>query len=89
MQDAWVAFARTGNPRTAALPDWEPFTATRRTTMLLDTTSCRAVNAPYETERRFWANAVPRPACETLESVVDTTNASRADGPAMKQGHGL
>ena len=56
MQDAWVAFARTGNPRTAALPDWEPYTAARRTTMLLDT-ACRAVDAPYETERRFWEHA--------------------------------
>jgi para-nitrobenzyl esterase len=56
MQDAWVAFARTGSPRTAALPDWEPYTAARRSTMLLDM-SCRAVDAPYETERRFWADA--------------------------------
>ena len=56
MQDAWVAFARTGSPRTAALPDWEPYAAARRSTMLLDT-SCRAVDAPYETERRFWAEA--------------------------------
>jgi para-nitrobenzyl esterase len=56
MQDAWVAFARTGSPRTAALADWEPYTAARRSTMLLDT-SCRAVDAPYESERRFWADA--------------------------------
>ena len=27
MQDAWVAFARTGSPRTRDLPDWEPYTA--------------------------------------------------------------
>ena len=57
MQDAWVAFARTGSPRTAALPEWEPYTAARRSTMLLGT-SCCAVDAPYETERRFWANAL-------------------------------
>jgi para-nitrobenzyl esterase len=56
MQDAWVAFARTGSPRTAALPDWEPYAAARRSTMLLGT-SCRAVDAPYDTERRFWADA--------------------------------
>jgi len=54
--DAWVAFARTGNPRTAALPDWQPYTVACRSTMLLDT-ACRAVDAPYETERRFWADA--------------------------------
>jgi para-nitrobenzyl esterase len=56
MQDAWVAFARRGNPGTPALPDWEPYTAARRSTMLLDMT-CRAVDAPYETERRFWEDA--------------------------------
>jgi para-nitrobenzyl esterase len=56
MQDAWVAFARTGSPRTAALPDWEAYAAARRSTMLLGT-SCRAVDVPYEIERRFWADA--------------------------------
>jgi para-nitrobenzyl esterase len=56
MQDAWVAFARTGNPCTAALNNWQPYTAARRTTMVLDT-ECRAVDAPYETERRLWADA--------------------------------
>jgi para-nitrobenzyl esterase len=56
MQDVWVAFARTGSPRTEALTDWEPYAAARRSTMLLDT-SCRAVDAPYEPERRFWADA--------------------------------
>jgi para-nitrobenzyl esterase len=56
MQDAWVAFARTGSPRTAALPDWEPYAAARRSTMLLGA-SCHAVDAPYETEWRFWADA--------------------------------
>jgi para-nitrobenzyl esterase len=57
MQDAWIAFARTGSPRTAALWDWEPYAAaSRRSTMLLGT-SCRAVDAPYETERRVWEDA--------------------------------
>jgi para-nitrobenzyl esterase len=56
MQDAWVAFARTGSPRTGALRDWEPYTAARRSTMLLDR-ECRTVDAPYEVERRFWSDA--------------------------------
>lgn len=60
MQDAWIAFARTGSPRTAALADWEPYTADRRSTMLLGT-SCHAADAPYETERRFWADARTTP----------------------------
>jgi para-nitrobenzyl esterase len=56
MQDAWMAFARTRNPGTEALPDWGPYAATRRSTMLLGT-ACHAVDAPYETERRFWEDA--------------------------------
>jgi para-nitrobenzyl esterase len=55
MQDAWIAFARTGSPRTSALPDWEPYSIPRRSTMLLGTSS-RAVDAPYEPERRVWAS---------------------------------
>lgn len=55
MQDAWLAFARTGSPQTAALPGWEPYTAARRSTMLLGMTS-GPVDAPYEAERRFWAD---------------------------------
>ena len=38
MQDAWIAFARTGQPADSALPDWQPYTAARRSTMLLGTT---------------------------------------------------
>jgi para-nitrobenzyl esterase len=56
MQDAWLAFARTGSPRTPALPDWEPYAAPCRRTMLLGTRSGPA-DAPYEAERRFWETA--------------------------------
>jgi para-nitrobenzyl esterase len=56
MQNAWVAFARTGNPHTVALPDWKPYTAAHRSTMLFDA-ACRSVDAPNETERRFWEDA--------------------------------
>ena len=56
MQDAWIAFARTGSPRTPSLPDWEPYTTSRRSTMLLGT-PCRVADAPYESERHFWANS--------------------------------
>lgn len=53
MQDAWVAFARTGSPRTRDLPGWEPYTAARRTTMLLGPTT-GSMDAPNEAERCFW-----------------------------------
>jgi para-nitrobenzyl esterase len=63
MQDAWIAFARTGSPRTPDLDDWEPYTVARRSTMLLGTT-CGPVDAPRDAERRFWvdhgATSAPR-----------------------------
>jgi para-nitrobenzyl esterase len=37
--DAWVAFARTGDPDTAALPHWHPYSATDRYTMLFNNES--------------------------------------------------
>ena len=40
VSDAWVAFARTGDPNHAGLPRWEPFTPATTATMLFDTT-CR------------------------------------------------
>jgi para-nitrobenzyl esterase len=50
MSSAWVAFARTGNPNTKQLPEWEPFTADKRATMIFNT-ECRAANDPYRDER--------------------------------------
>jgi para-nitrobenzyl esterase len=37
MHAAWIAFIRTGNPNHGALPDWDPYTLARRTTMRFDT----------------------------------------------------
>ncbi len=54
MQDAWLAFARSGSPRTESLPAWEPYAPPRRATMLLGEL-CEQVDAPRETERAFWA----------------------------------
>ena len=36
MSDAWLAFARTGNPNTPSLPEWPAYTADRRATMFFD-----------------------------------------------------
>ena len=55
MIDAWIAFARTGNPATAALPAWPAYTADRRATMVFDE-SVSVVNAPMEAERAVWAS---------------------------------
>jgi len=51
MAEAWVSFARTGNPNHHGLTEWHAFDATRRSTMVFDT-ECRAANDPYGEERR-------------------------------------
>lgn len=53
MQDAWIAFARDGDPSHAGLPGWPRYEHTRRATMLLGR-ECGVVEAPYEEERAFW-----------------------------------
>jgi para-nitrobenzyl esterase len=52
MQDAWLAFARTGDPSCASIGKW-PIYGEERLTMLLDK-DCRVEAAPYEDERRIW-----------------------------------
>ena len=37
MSDAWIAFAKTGNPNTTALPQWPRYTQANRATMIFDT----------------------------------------------------
>ena len=46
MAEAWLAFARTGDPNTAALPDWPAYDAGRRATMVFNLES-RVVDDPY------------------------------------------
>jgi len=53
MQDAWLMFARVGNPTHPRIPPWPRFALPRRATFLLDD-ECRAVNAPCEAERALW-----------------------------------
>ncbi|MDD1449662.1 carboxylesterase/lipase family protein [Sphingomonas sp. H160509] len=53
MSDAWIAFARTGNPRTEALPDWPRYDATRRATMIFDVTP-KLIDDPDPVERSLF-----------------------------------
>jgi para-nitrobenzyl esterase len=53
MQDAWLAFARSGDPNCQSLGKWPGYTEPRRATMLLGETS-KAEDAPFDDERRAW-----------------------------------
>lgn len=54
MSDAFVAFARTGDPNTHGLPAWERYELPRRQTMLLDEAP-RLADDPRGGERRLFA----------------------------------
>jgi len=54
IQDAWIAFARTGKPGCKSLGEWPQY-GSRRMTMMLGESS-HVEEAPYEAERRAWDN---------------------------------
>jgi len=58
MSDAFIAFARTGNPNTAAIPTWEPYTLPRRQTMVFNTPASKMADDPRGAERELF-NKVP------------------------------
>ena len=54
MSEAWIAFARKGDPNTARLPSWPAYNVTTRSTMIFND-ECRVVDDPDGAERRLWA----------------------------------
>jgi para-nitrobenzyl esterase len=50
VSDVWLAFARTGDPNTPALPRWPAFDATQRATMMFDNASV-VQNDPLREQR--------------------------------------
>ncbi len=53
MSAALIAFARTGNPNHAGLPEWHPYTLPERATMLFDAEP-KLANDPRGNERRLF-----------------------------------
>jgi para-nitrobenzyl esterase len=51
VSDAWIHFARNGDPNHPGLPKWPPFTAANGETMVIDT-QCEVKNDPDRTERQ-------------------------------------
>lgn len=52
VSDAWVSFARTGNPNHPGLPNWPAYTAEKVPTMIFDN-KCVAVNDPDAAGRKI------------------------------------
>jgi para-nitrobenzyl esterase len=53
VSEAWLAFARHGDPNHGGLPAWPPYDTARRATMLFDV-DCRVADDPDGEERRAW-----------------------------------
>jgi para-nitrobenzyl esterase len=51
--DAWVSFAKTGEPGAEGLPDWPAYDTSRRATMLLDA-DCAVADDPDGDLREVW-----------------------------------
>jgi para-nitrobenzyl esterase len=56
LASAWVAFARTGNPNNPQIPEWPPYDAATKPTMIFDNET-RVENDPLAKLRGFWENA--------------------------------
>jgi para-nitrobenzyl esterase len=53
--EAWIQFARSGNPNHKGLPNWPAYTTAERATMVFDN-ACKIVNDPGSEERKLWAS---------------------------------
>jgi para-nitrobenzyl esterase len=53
MSETWLAFARHGDPNSAAVPAWPPYDAKRRATLIFDLTP-RVVDDPRAGERALF-----------------------------------
>ena len=52
VSDAWIAFARTGNPNAGKLPQWKPFNQADKATMVINNDS-KLVNDPLKQRRQL------------------------------------
>ena len=58
MSQAWIHFARTGNPNHAGIPKWDPVTANGSEMMIFDTESLFKAD-PDSLERGAYSKTVP------------------------------
>ena len=60
MQDSLTAFARTGSPQTAELPEWSPFTSEKQSYMQFNR-ACVGATEPLQRRGEFWLNQIAEP----------------------------
>ncbi|RQW77790.1 MAG: carboxylesterase/lipase family protein [Methanothrix sp.] len=60
MQDAWIAFARTGNPNIKDLPIWSRYNSATRATMIFNE-NCTTENDPLRVVRMLYKGTVLYP----------------------------
>jgi para-nitrobenzyl esterase len=53
ISEAWITFARNGNPSHPGIPEWKPYSSESRETMILDV-PCRMENDPAREELDAW-----------------------------------
>jgi para-nitrobenzyl esterase len=53
MQDAWLAFARSGDPSNESTGQWKPYDEAHRSTMIFGANT-KLEDAPRDEERRAW-----------------------------------
>ena len=53
MSQAWIAFARTGNPNHPGMPAWPTYDARTRAVMVFDAKTA-VINDPRASERTVW-----------------------------------
>ncbi|MGH9046992.1 MAG: carboxylesterase family protein, partial [Acidimicrobiales bacterium] len=54
MSEAWIAFARDGDPNHPGLPEWRPYSLDQRSTMIFDREECQVVRDPFERVHAIW-----------------------------------
>ncbi|MDX2038326.1 MAG: carboxylesterase/lipase family protein [Isosphaeraceae bacterium] len=72
IQDAWLAFARTGDPSHSGLPHWPPYRRDSRATMIFDS-SPTVVNDPRPEERKAWDGVPFDGVVPAIEQSLPTT----------------
>jgi para-nitrobenzyl esterase len=60
MSEAWLAFARHGDPVHDGLADWPAYNVETRPTMIFDRGGSHAENDPWGEDRRAWDGITPR-----------------------------